>query len=110
MRDAFGKRTTGWVNVAVLGRGKRFRHANDVTAALRREFAGRGFDQLVFSGDATTLGFAAEMTESARRLGVGDATLPPGIAVPGNHDVYVRHSARGDCSKTRSRRGSTGSA
>ena len=59
VRDAFNKRPTGWVNVKVLGRGHRFRHANDVTAALRREFAGRGFDQLVFSGDATTLGFPA---------------------------------------------------
>jgi 3',5'-cyclic AMP phosphodiesterase CpdA len=93
VRDAFNKRPTGWMKVAVFGRGKRFRHANDVTATLRGEFASRGFDQLVFSGDATTLGFAAEMTESARRLGVGDPNLPPGIAVPGNHDVYVRHSA-----------------
>lgn len=95
VRDAFGKRPTGWVNVAVLGRGKRFRHANDVTAALRAEFARRGFDQLVFSGDATTLGFPAEMTEAARRLGVGEVGLPPGFAVPGNHDVYVRPAARG---------------
>jgi 3',5'-cyclic AMP phosphodiesterase CpdA len=94
VRDAFNKRPTGWVNVAVLGRGRRFKHANDVTAALRGEFAARGFDQLVFSGDATTLGFHSEMSESARRLGVGDASLPPGIAVPGNHDVYVWRSAR----------------
>lgn len=94
MRDAFSKRPTGWVNVALLGRGKRFRHANDVTAALRREFVRRGFDQLVFSGDASTLGFGAEMTEAARRLGVGDPNLPPGLAVPGNHDVYVKGAAR----------------
>jgi 3',5'-cyclic AMP phosphodiesterase CpdA len=94
VRDAFNKRPTGWANLALLGRGARFKHANDVTAALRHEFSTRGFDQLVFSGDATTLGFPAEMTESARRLGVGEAHLPPGIAVPGNHDVYVGRSAR----------------
>ncbi|MCI0703533.1 MAG: metallophosphoesterase [Planctomycetia bacterium] len=94
VRDVFSKRTTGWVNVSLLGRGRRFRHANDVTAALRREFASRGFDQLVFSGDATTLAFPAEMTEAARRLGVGDPTLPPGIAVPGNHDLYVHRAVR----------------
>ncbi len=94
VRDAFNKRTSGWVNVAVLGRGARFKHANDVTAALRREFATRGFDQLVFSGDASTLGFPSEMTEAANRLGVHDATLPPGVAVPGNHDVYVGPAAR----------------
>jgi 3',5'-cyclic AMP phosphodiesterase CpdA len=92
--DAFTKRSTGWVNTALLGRGARFKHANDVTAALRHEFATRGFDQLVFSGDATTLAFPAEMSESAHRLGVGEASSPPGIAVPGNHDVYVGRSAR----------------
>ena len=94
VRDAFSKRPTGWANLVVFGRRTKFAHANDVTAALRREFAARGFDQLVFSGDATTMGFPAEMTESAQRLGVGDPTLPPGIAVPGNHDVYVGRSAR----------------
>ncbi len=93
-RDVFNKRTSGWVNLNALGRGLRFKHANDVTAALRKEFASRDFDQLVFSGDATALGFPSELKEAATRLGVGDATLPPGIAVPGNHDLYVRHSAR----------------
>jgi 3',5'-cyclic AMP phosphodiesterase CpdA len=94
VRDAFSKRPTGWANVALLGRGKRFARADDVAAALRREFATRGFDQLVFSGDASTLGFASEMTAAAGRLGVTDTTQPPGIAVPGNHDVYVRGAAR----------------
>ncbi len=97
MRDAFNKRTSGWVNLTVLGRAKSFRLANDVTAALRSEFATRGFDQLVFSGDATALGFPNEMQEAARRLGVGEPGLPPGIAVPGNHDVYVGHTARRRC-------------
>jgi 3',5'-cyclic AMP phosphodiesterase CpdA len=94
VRDAFNKRPTGWVNLALLGRRARFRHANAVTTALRSEFANRGFDQLVFSGDATTLGFPSEMIEAAERIGVGDENLPPGIAVPGNHDVYVGRSAR----------------
>lgn len=94
VRDAFNKRPTGWANLALLGRGEKFKHANDVTAALRREFVSRGFDQLVFSGDASTLGFPSEMTESANRLGVGDASLPSGIAVPGNHDLYIHGSVR----------------
>lgn len=94
-RDALNKRTTGWVNAKLLGRGASFRHANDVTAVLRGEFASRGFDQLVFSGDASTLGFASEVQEAARRLGVNEEGVPPGIAVPGNHDLYVRGSLRG---------------
>ncbi len=93
-RDLFNKRTSGWVNVKLLGRGLRFKHASDVTGALRKEFASREFDQLVFSGDATTLGFPSEVSEAANRLGVGDASLPPGIAVPGNHDLYVGRSIR----------------
>jgi 3',5'-cyclic AMP phosphodiesterase CpdA len=94
VRDLFNKRTAGWANLTLRGRRASFRHANDATAALTREFATRGFTQLVFSGDATTLGFAAEMTEAAQRIGVGEHNLPPGIAVPGNHDLYVGHAVR----------------
>jgi len=94
VRDVFGKRATGWVNVAVLGRGKRFRFAGQVVDALRHEFRTRHFDHLVFSGDATTMAFENEMADAARRLGVGDATLPPGIAVPGNHDLYTYGAVR----------------
>src|SRR6266550_6543768 len=89
VRDLFGKRASGWVNVAVLGRGRRFRHANAVVEALLREFRERPLDHIVFSGDATTMAFESEMSEAAHRLGAGDDTLPPCIAVPGNHDLYT---------------------
>jgi 3',5'-cyclic AMP phosphodiesterase CpdA len=94
VRDVLGKRTTGWVNVNVLGRGVRFKHAPSVADALRNDLTSRGFDHLVFSGDATMLGFDAEMSMAANTLGVGDDALPPGIAVPGNHDVYVARAQR----------------
>lgn len=94
VRDMFGKRASGWVNVKFLGRGTRFQHANAVVDALLREFHERPLDQLVFSGDATTMAFDNEMTEAALRLGVGDATLPPCLAVPGNHDLYTYGSVR----------------
>jgi 3',5'-cyclic AMP phosphodiesterase CpdA len=89
VRDVFGKRSTGWMNLALLGRAGRFQRAPRVADALRHEFATRGYDQLVFSGDATMLGFDAELRAAAAKLGVGDGSLPPGIAVPGNHDIYV---------------------
>ncbi len=92
--DWFTKRTAGWVNLRMLGRAARFREANDVMAALRHEFATRGFDHLVFSGDASTLGFPQEIHAAVQRLGVGDPGVPPGIAVPGNHDVYIRRNLR----------------
>ena len=93
-RDLFGKRTTGWINVALLGRGNRFKHADTVVDALRREFRERPCDQLIFSGDATTMAFDNEMMAAATRLGVGDESLPPCIAVPGNHDLYTYGAAR----------------
>ena len=94
VRDFFGKRASGWVNVAVLGRRHRFRFANDVVAALRREFCERPLDHLIFSGDATTMAFESEMNEAAERLGVGDPNLPPCLAVPGNHDLYTFGAVR----------------
>ena len=89
VRDVLGKRSTGWMNLALLGRGRRFRQAGTVLEALRRDFASRSYDQLVFSGDATMLGFDTELSTAAARIGVGDPALAPGIAVPGNHDIYV---------------------
>lgn len=87
--DAFGKRATGWVNVRLLGRGHRFKHANPVAAALVAEWRKHRPDHLVFTGDATTLAFEAEMAAAATHLNVGQADLPPAIAVPGNHDRYT---------------------
>ena len=93
-RDFLTKRATGWFNLTALGRGARFQHAPSVAEVLRRDLATRGYDHLVFSGDATMLGFESEMTAAAEALGVSNETLPPGIAVPGNHDVYVGRAER----------------
>ncbi|MGL6097845.1 MAG: metallophosphoesterase family protein, partial [Fimbriiglobus sp.] len=51
-------------------------------------------DGLVFSGDATAFGFESELTATAAVLGVGDETLPPAVAVPGNHDYYTDRAVR----------------
>ena len=91
-RDVLSKKATGWLNVKLLGRGRRFRHAPTVAEALVHEFRTRQFDQLVFSGDATKLAFESEFAAAASRLHVGHPDLPPGIAVPGNHDYYTTQS------------------
>src|SRR5262249_10182618 len=59
-RDLVSKRVTGWMNVTMLGRGYRFRHATVVADALTRELKDRRFDHLIFTGDATALGFESE--------------------------------------------------
>lgn len=92
-RDLFSKKVPGWVNVRLLGRGMRFKHAPRITELLRQEFASRNFDHLIFSGDATKLAFESEFIIAAKRLGVHEANQPPCIAVPGNHDYYTRHAA-----------------
>lgn len=95
-RDLLTKRTTGWLHLK-LHRGKRFRDAESVLGAMLADIRERSVDHLVFSGDATTLGYGSEVEVAARLLGVGEAGgLSPrgGLAVPGNHDAYVRRAAR----------------
>jgi 3',5'-cyclic AMP phosphodiesterase CpdA len=90
LRDFRSKRLTGWFHLEALGRGRHFRQAAAVTRAMIAEFRTRRPDLLVFSGDATALGFGAELAHAAKCLHVGDEELPQGFAVPGNHDYYTR--------------------
>jgi 3',5'-cyclic AMP phosphodiesterase CpdA len=52
---------------------------------------------IVIYGDATALGFPAEVARAAAALHVGDRSLPPALAVPGNHDYYTRPVAASGC-------------
>lgn len=92
-RDLVSKRVTGWANVRLLGRGHRFRHAPAVVRALVEDIRTRSPDGVVFSGDATGLGFASEVLVAAKALGVGETDVPA-VAVPGNHDYYTRRGVR----------------
>src|SRR5437763_5264851 len=92
LRDLRSKRLSGWFHLRALGRGRQFRLAHEVARALVREFRERRPDRIVFSGDATALGFVSEFGHAARHLHVGAVDLPPGLAVPGNHDYYTRVS------------------
>jgi 3',5'-cyclic AMP phosphodiesterase CpdA len=88
LRDWFSKRLTGWLHLC-FGRAKRFLRANEVMTALMTELSGEPKpDCIVFSGDATALGFPEEVELAASTLGVG--SLASGLAVPGNHDYYTR--------------------
>jgi 3',5'-cyclic AMP phosphodiesterase CpdA len=84
--DWFSKRLAAWINLRLLGRGFRFRRADLVLGALAAELRRRRPDHVVFSGDATALGFEAELARAAALLGVNDPESLPGLAVPGNHD------------------------
>src|SRR5829696_7821742 len=94
LRDLRSKKLSGWFHLRALGRGRQFRLAHEVARALVNEFRERKPDRLVFSGDATALGFAIEVSHAAKCLHVGADDQPPGLAVPGNHDYYTRASVR----------------
>jgi 3',5'-cyclic AMP phosphodiesterase CpdA len=101
--DWFSKRLTSWMNLHFAGRGRKFAHADDIMARLMDELEARKVDQVVFSGDATALGFESELLRAAEILRAGQFPIP-GIAVPGNHDyctvkaaasgAFERHFAR----------------
>jgi 3',5'-cyclic AMP phosphodiesterase CpdA len=88
--DWFGKRLTGWINSRFLRRRRLFQHADKVLACLMDEVQARRPDLLLFSGDASTLGTEEELARASALLRIGDL---PGLAVPGNHDYYVRSCA-----------------
>jgi 3',5'-cyclic AMP phosphodiesterase CpdA len=89
-RDWLSKRFTGWLNVRLLGRGHRFRRADDVLRALMEDMRQDRPDHVIFSGDATALGFEAEFIRASALLGLSAPGALPGLAVPGNHDYYTR--------------------
>src|SRR5947208_11349904 len=78
--DWFNKRLPAWLNLRWLGRGRRFANAEVVLAALVAELRRRPPDHVVFSGDATALGFEEEMTRASELLGLRGADPLPGIA------------------------------
>jgi 3',5'-cyclic AMP phosphodiesterase CpdA len=88
--DWFSKRVTGWINLRFLGRRYRFRQADNVLTALVEEWRQRKPDHVIFSGDATNLGFEAEFVRATTLLGLHEPDHFPGLAVPGNHDYYTR--------------------
>jgi len=98
--DWLNKRLAAWMNLRILGRAHRFRHADQVLVALMSDLRLRRPDHLIFSGDATALGFEAELIHAAGLIGLRDGARLPGIAVPGNHDYCTPTAAEsGDFEK-----------
>jgi 3',5'-cyclic AMP phosphodiesterase CpdA len=93
LRDWLNKRYAAWFNFRWLGRRHRFRHADTVLARLMDDLTRQRPDHIVFSGDATALGFEAEFHRAAQIMHVDDPERPPGLAVPGNHDYCTVQAA-----------------
>jgi 3',5'-cyclic AMP phosphodiesterase CpdA len=93
MQDYLDKRIAGWINYRWLGRRFRFRHGVRVLQSLARDLRERQSNHVIFSGDATALGFESELRMSVDLLGVEKEDMPTGMAVPGNHDYATRRAA-----------------
>jgi 3',5'-cyclic AMP phosphodiesterase CpdA len=91
LRDWLSKRLTTWANFRLLGRREHFLAGDRILSALAVELHSRPFDRLVFSGDATAMGFEEEVSRAAEVLGVGRSA---GLAVPGNHDYCTPAAMR----------------
>jgi 3',5'-cyclic AMP phosphodiesterase CpdA len=87
--DFFTKRLPGWINLRWLGREHRFCHGEEVLGCFAAELKKNPPDKIIFSGDATGLGFESELVRAIALLQVNEANSPPGLAVPGNHDYYT---------------------
>lgn len=92
LEDWFSKRLTSWLNHRFLGRARRFARAEDIVARLMDDLLQRDIDHLVFSGDATALGFESEIRRAAEFLRISQFPIP-GLAIPGNHDYCTRSAA-----------------
>jgi 3',5'-cyclic AMP phosphodiesterase CpdA len=84
--DWFNKRLAAWANLRVLGRWYYFRFAEQILQKLMNDLHAEPPDRIVFSGDATALGFESEVARAATIFGLDSARPLPGLAVPGNHD------------------------
>ncbi|MGL4423129.1 MAG: metallophosphoesterase family protein [Gemmataceae bacterium] len=91
-RRWFSKELTGYVNLHLLGRARRFKLSNTLTQTLIRQLPALAPDGWLFSGDASMIGLPCELQQAAKLLSV--TTAPPAMAVPGNHDVYTRRSSQ----------------
>ncbi len=89
-RDWLSKRAFSWLNLNAFGRGKRFAQADHVLGRLAAELTERNYDRVIFSGDASALGFEAEFRHTAQLLHVDHLR---GLAVPGNHDYCTPAAA-----------------
>ena len=87
-RNLFSKSFAAWINLRILGRRKHFEHSASLLIALQKDILQQNPDGLVFSGDASAMGFENEIEDAAKVLKTGDSAHIPGIAVPGNHDLH----------------------
>ena len=85
LRDFFGKRAIGALNLALIRRRK---HRMELVAALSEDLRRRVYDHLVITGDLGNLSVMSEWGE-ARAWIERTSPVEKTTVIPGNHDTYV---------------------
>jgi DNA repair exonuclease SbcCD nuclease subunit len=62
-------------------------------SSFKEELKKESPDCVIFSGDATGLGFENELLRAIKLLGMDELNDLPGFTVPGNHDYYTTEVA-----------------
>ena len=87
VRDFFGKRAIGALNLALVRRRK---HRMEMLAALGEDLRTRQYDHLVVSGDLGNLSLLSEWREARSWIERTGVSVKNATVIPGNHDTYVR--------------------
>jgi 3',5'-cyclic AMP phosphodiesterase CpdA len=97
LRDFFGKRIVGTLNLALIRRKK---HRMELVAALGEDLRRRDYDHLVVTGDLGNVSLMSEWAE-ARAWIERTSPVEKTTVIPGNHDTYVAEAvASGGFEKT----------
>jgi 3',5'-cyclic AMP phosphodiesterase CpdA len=86
LRDFFGKRAIGALNLAVIRRRK---YRMDLLAALGEDLRTRPHDHLVVSGDLGNVSLLSEWRAARAWIERTGASVANTTVIPGNHDAYV---------------------
>ena len=87
LRDFFGKRAIGTINLALIRRRK---YRMELLAALGDDVRARPHDHLVVSGDLGNVSLLSEWREARSWIERTGATAENTTVIPGNHDAYVQ--------------------
>jgi 3',5'-cyclic AMP phosphodiesterase CpdA len=87
LRDFFGKRAIGALNLAVIRRRK---YRMDLLAALGEDLRMRPHDHLVVTGDLGNVSLVSEWREARAWIERASPSVTDTTVIPGNHDVYVK--------------------
>ena len=92
------KRVFGWVNFNLMGRTNDFANSarsrilediNKLSREIKQSPGKQG--AVIFTGDATSMSLKSEFEQAHENMSTVLDVIPS-LAIPGNHDIYTKHS------------------